>query len=200
MASSEVLTYPRGQKLDNNLLRKLNIKLLVVHAMLDDVEAKQFTKSVVKIWLDELKDVVCDVEDLLDEIITEALHYKVEFDAQIGATHVRNTIFASLDQFREGIESKVEEITDKLEYLAQEKYALGLKKGFREKLSQRRPMTSLVDGSGVFERTSDMKEIVDYLLSHDVSGNKIGVMALVGMGGIGRITLTQLVNNDRRVT
>ena len=66
-----------------------------------------------------------DAEDLLDEITAEALSCKVESDVQTGATQVRNIISASLDLFRERIESKVVEITDKIEYLEQVKDVLG---------------------------------------------------------------------------
>ncbi|XP_010657708.1 putative disease resistance RPP13-like protein 1 [Vitis vinifera] len=200
LASRNVLTFLRGQKLSATLLRKLKIKLVAVQAVLDDAEAKQFTKSAVKDWMDDLKDAVYDAEDLLDEITTEALRCKMESDAQTSATQVRDITSASLNPFGEGIESRVEEITDKLEFLAQEKDVLGLKEGVGEKLSQRWPATSLVDESGeVYGREGNIQEIVEYLLSHNASGNKISVIALVGMGGIGKTTLTQLVYNDRRV-
>ncbi|KAL6329407.1 hypothetical protein AAG906_017724 [Vitis piasezkii] len=156
MASREVLTFLRGQKLSATLLRKLKIKLLAVQAVLDDAEAKQFTKSAVKDWLDDLKDAVYDAEDLLDEITTEALRCKMESDAQTSATQVRDITSASLNPW---------------------------------------PATSLVDESGeVYGREGNIQEIVEYLLSHNASGNKISVIALVGMGGIGKTTLTQLVD------
>uniref|UniRef100_F6H8Z2 Disease resistance RPP13-like protein 1 n=1 Tax=Vitis vinifera TaxID=29760 RepID=F6H8Z2_VITVI len=200
MASREVLTFLRRQRLSATLLRKLRIKLLAVQVVLDDAEAKQFTKSAVKDWLDDLKDAVYDAEDLLDDITTETLRCKMESDAQTSATQVRDITSASLNPFGGGIESRVEEITDKLEYLAQEKDVLGLKEGVGEKLSQRWPATSLVDESGeVYGREGNIKEIIEYLLSHNASGNKISVIALVGMGGIGKTTLAQLVYNDRRV-
>ncbi|XP_034702327.1 putative disease resistance RPP13-like protein 1 [Vitis riparia] len=200
MASREVLTFLPRQRLSATLLKKLRIKLLAVQVVLDDAEAKQFTKSAVKDWLDDLKDAVYDAEDLLDDITTEALRCKMESDAQTSATQVRDITSASLNPFGEGIQSRVEEITDKLESLAQEKDVLGLKEGVGEKLSQRWPSTSLVDESGeVYGREGNIQEIVEYLLSHNASGNKISVIALVGMGGIGKTTLTQLVYNDRRV-
>uniref|UniRef100_F6H911 Disease resistance N-terminal domain-containing protein n=1 Tax=Vitis vinifera TaxID=29760 RepID=F6H911_VITVI len=104
MASREVLTFLRGQKLSATLLRKLKIKLLAVQAVLDDAEAKQFTKSAVKDWLDDLKDAVYDAEDLLDEITTEALRCKMESDAQTSATQVSDITSASLNPFGEGID------------------------------------------------------------------------------------------------
>ncbi|RVW30536.1 putative disease resistance RPP13-like protein 1 [Vitis vinifera] len=190
MASRDVLTFLRGQKLSATLLRNLQLKLLEVQAVLNDAEAKQITNSAVKDWVDELKDAVYDAEDLVDHITTEALRRKMDYDSQ---TQVRNIIFG------EGIESRVEEITDTLEYLSLKKDVLGLKKGVGENLSKRWPTTSLVDESGVYGRDVNREEIVKFLLSHNASGNGIGVIALVGMGGIGKTTLTQLVYNDRRV-
>ncbi|RVW79847.1 putative disease resistance RPP13-like protein 1 [Vitis vinifera] len=184
MASRDVLTFLRGQKLSATLLRKLQMKLLEVQAVLNDAEAKQITNLAVKDWVDELKDAVYDAEDLVDDITTEALRRKMESDSQ---TQVRNIIFG------EGIESRVEEITDTLEYLSQKKDVLGLKKGVGENLSKRWPTTSLVDESGVYGRDVNREEIVKFLLSHNTSGNKISVIALVGMGGIGKTTLAKLV-------
>ncbi|KAL6328663.1 hypothetical protein AAG906_003348 [Vitis piasezkii] len=190
MASRDVLTFLRGQKLSATLLRNLQLKLLEVQAVLNDAEAKQITNSAVKDWVDELKDAVYDAEDLVDDITTEPLRRTMEYDSQ---TQVRNIIFG------EGIESRAEEITDTLEYLAQKKDVLGLKRGVGEKLSQRWPTTSLVDESGLCGRDGDKEEIVKFLLSHNASGNKISVIALVGMGGIGKTTLAQVVYNDRKV-
>ncbi|KAJ9687394.1 hypothetical protein PVL29_016044 [Vitis rotundifolia] len=190
MASRDVLTVLQEQKLSATLLRELKMKLLAVKVVLNDAEAKQITNSDVKDWVDELKDAVYDAEDLLDDITTEALRCKMESDSQ---TQVRNIISG------EGIKSRVEKITDTLENLAKEKYFLGLKEGVGENWSKRWPTTSLVDKSGVYGRDGDKEEIVKFLLSHDASGNKISVIALVGMGGIGKTTLAKLVYNDRRV-
>ena len=48
--------------------------------MLNDVEEKEITDTIVKEWLDELKDSLYHAEDLLDEITTEALRCQVEAD------------------------------------------------------------------------------------------------------------------------
>ena len=103
------------------------------------------------------------VLNLLDDITTEALRCKMEYsDSQ---TQVRNIISV------EGIESRVEEITDTLEFLAQQKDALGLKEGVGEKLSNRWPTTSFVDESGVYGRDGNKEEIVEFLLSSNASEN-----------------------------
>ena len=191
MASRDVLTFLRGQKLSDTLLRKLKMKFLAVKGVLNDAEAKQITDSDVNDWVDELKDAVYDAEDLLDDITTEALRCKMEYSDS--ESQVRNINFC------EGIKSRVADITDTLERLAQEKEVLGLKEGVVEILSNRWPTTSLVDESGVYGRDGSKQEIVELLRSYNASGNKIGVIALVGMGGIGKTTLAQLVYKDRRV-
>ncbi|RVW24527.1 putative disease resistance RPP13-like protein 1 [Vitis vinifera] len=149
LASRNVLTFLRGQKLSATLLRKLKIKLVAVQAVLDDAEAKQFTKSAVKDWMDDLKDAVYDAEDLLDEITTEALRCKMESDAQTSATqYVTSPLPRLIRLVRES--------------------------------SPGWPATSLVDESGeVYGREGNIQEIVEYLLSHNASGNKISVIALV---------------------
>ena len=198
LASPEVLTFLQGKKRSDKRLWKLKIKLLAVQAVLDDAEEKQITNPHVKEWVDELKHAVYDAEDLLDEISTEALRRKMESDSQTIATQVRSIISSGLNPFNQRINSSVERITDKLELLAQEKDVLGLKEGVH-KLSRRWPATSLVDESGVYGRVDSKEKIVEFLLSDNPSGNKIGVIALVGMGGIGKTTLAQLVYNDSRV-
>ena len=198
LASPEVLTFLQGKKRSDKLFWKLKIKLLAVQVVLDDAEEKQITNPHVKEWVDELKHVVYDAEDLLDEIAIKALRRKMESDSQTISTQVRSIILSGPNPFSQRIKSRVEEITDKLELLAQEKDVLGLKEGV-QKLSRRWPATSLVDESGVYGRVDGKEKIVEFLLSDNPSGNKIGVIALVGMGGIGKTTLAQLVYNDSRV-
>ncbi|XP_034700907.1 putative disease resistance RPP13-like protein 1 [Vitis riparia] len=196
LASREVVKFIRGHELDDALLKKLKRKLRTVHAVLNDAEAKQITNPAVKEWMDELKVVVYDAEDVLDEIATEDLRCKIE--AADTQTSMSTWVHPPLDI--QSINSRVEEIIGRLDDIAQDRDVLGLKEGVGEKLAQRWPSTSLVDESLVYGRAQIKEEMVQLLLSDNArSTDAMGAISIVGMGGTGKTTLAQLLYNDQRV-
>ncbi|CAL0331188.1 unnamed protein product [Lupinus luteus] len=96
----------------------------------------------------------------------------------------------------------MEEILDNLDSLAREKDVLILEKGhgvgigLGENVSERQT-TSFVDEAAIYGRDSDKNVIADLLLSD--SGKNLSVISIVGMGGMGKTTVAQLVCKDSRV-
>ncbi|XVE69514.1 hypothetical protein DITRI_Ditri09bG0158100 [Diplodiscus trichospermus] len=199
MASREVIDFIRGKKLSDDLMKKLKILLLSVNTVLDDAEEKQITALTVKKWVDELKDAVYDAEDVIDEIATEALKSRVEAELKSSTSQVQQLISTSLGLFEREMESKLVKIIDRLEYISEQKDALGLKTSVGRQSSTRLPTTSLIDESEVYGRDADKEEIMKLVLSDDSSSNGICVIAVAGMGGVGKTTLSQLVYNDQMV-
>ncbi|QCD85731.1 disease resistance protein RPM1 [Vigna unguiculata] len=103
--SHQVLQYFRGRNLDEKLLKKLKRKLMDINAVIDDAELKQFGNSLVKEWLDEVRDALYDAEDLLEQIDYEYSKTKLEAEFQTSSSKVHS------------FESKIVALLDDLESL-----------------------------------------------------------------------------------
>ncbi|KAM1664136.1 hypothetical protein ACFX1Q_043476 [Malus domestica] len=210
MASRPVVDFISGKKNNNELLmRELKIKLLTANKLVDDAEEKQMTSPTVRKWLDDLKDAIYCVGELLDEINTEALRRRLEGDdnhspaASSSASRIMRSVFKSSspsDEFHNSLESKISNILRVLDLILNEKDVLGLKEGSPDRPQERtRQTTSRFDESGVFGREKDRETILEALRSDHPTGPRIGVLPIVGMGGIGKSTLAQLVYKDVKV-
>ncbi|XP_028755828.1 putative disease resistance RPP13-like protein 1 [Neltuma alba] len=177
-----------GKKLDDKLLNHLRPSLIAARAVLNNAELRQFKKDLaVKEWLNELKDAVYDLEDLMDEISTRAATQK----------QVPSFSFASLTLRDTSMANKLEAISDRIEYIVRQKDALELKKGTEtcpETLSWRPPVTSHVEVSQVYGRNKAKEDIIKLML--DGEGGPLSVIPIWGMGGVGKTTLVNLVYKD----
>jgi len=71
LASTKIGDYFRERKLNDKLLKRLNITLLSINTVVDDAEKKQIRNRHLKTWLDAVIDVIFEAEDLLEEIDIE---------------------------------------------------------------------------------------------------------------------------------
>ncbi|XP_010275807.1 PREDICTED: putative disease resistance RPP13-like protein 1 [Nelumbo nucifera] len=199
--------------------RKLEITLKNLQAMVDDAERKQSDSTQVKAWLEEIKHLIYDAEDVLDEYATEVGRSKLESDIKAEKDEVRTSFLCcspinkakdrisvkkKMNKFDyPGMASRIEEITLKLEELTNERDRLHLIQvtgGMGVPISQRRQTSSLVDESGIYGRENDKNNIVELLLSNgERGGGGLEVIPIVGMGGLGKTILAQLVYNDKRL-
>ncbi|XP_027910359.1 putative disease resistance RPP13-like protein 1 [Vigna unguiculata] len=188
--SHQVLGYFRQRDLDEKQLKKLKRKLMDINAVIDDAEQKQFTNSLVKEWLDEVRDILYDAEDLLEQIHYE--YSKTKLEAEFHTSSSKVHIF----------ESKIIALLDDLESLLNQrivrdfKIYSGDRSGLGSKVSEKKvESTSLVVEEDIYGRDEDKEMIFNWLMS-DTNDNKLSILSIVGMGGMGKTTLAQHVYND----
>ncbi|XP_016179461.1 putative disease resistance RPP13-like protein 1 [Arachis ipaensis] len=195
MSSPEVVNWIKGKKLTQNLIERLKTNLYAVQAFLVDAEQKQTKERPVKDWLHSLKHAMYVADDLLDEVFTKAATQK-----DPGTFLSRFSGILNLQD--RDVANRMEEVIDRIESLVIQKDTLGLREIPKENMSWR-ITTSLVETSDVCGREEDKEAIVKLLLDDDgddTGGHSdVSVIPIVGMGGIGKTTLAQLVYQDGKV-
>ncbi|KAJ0974659.1 hypothetical protein J5N97_016624 [Dioscorea zingiberensis] len=185
-------------------LQNLSTTLSSIQDLLEDAEEKQLKEKPVGRWLMKLKDVAYEIDDLLDNYTAAKQRSMLEAGQKKRVSlHFSCCCFNKLLLDRR-IAHKIKGINERMANISRERDVLGLQVlgGMNRVEIQERPQTSsLVDGSDVYGREKDKDNIVKMLLANSVGSNpsKVAIIPIVGMGGIGKTTLTQLVYNDSRV-
>ncbi|KAK9929842.1 hypothetical protein M0R45_026919 [Rubus argutus] len=176
-------------------------KLKDIQAVLEDAEKKQVTEASVGRWLEKLKDVSYEMDDVLDEWNTEILRRQVEEGENASVSKKKVRFLISSDCFCFGqvnnaihhhnIARRIKELNDKLTLIAaeREKYDFhqSTNRGPDEQLIQRQNTTSLVDISTIFGREEEKEILLSKLLRESSQeGGRFLVIPIVGMGGMGK--------------
>ncbi|KAL4338844.1 hypothetical protein AHAS_Ahas12G0250800 [Arachis hypogaea] len=185
----------QGNYSAQELLGRLEKSLYDVGPVLDDAEQKQFTDKRVKKWLVDLQDALYMADDLLDELSTEAAIAAIQTDP--GNSSSRSRV---VDSYIED-SGDMEKIVGTLESVVAKKNYHRLKECAKVDMSSwRTPSTSLVVSSDIFGRDEDKEKIIKLLLDDTCHAKSpVTVIPIVGMGGIGKTTLAQLVYSDVQV-
>uniref|UniRef100_F6GX81 Disease resistance RPP13-like protein 1 n=1 Tax=Vitis vinifera TaxID=29760 RepID=F6GX81_VITVI len=208
LIASPLLEYARRKKIDRTL-EEWRKTLTHIEAVLCDAENKQIREKAVKVWLDDLKSLAYDIEDVIDEFDIEAKQRSLTEGPQACTSKVRKLIptCGALDprvmSFNKKMGEKINKITRELDAIAKRRVDLHLKEGVRGVsfgIEERLQTTSLVDESRIHGRDADKEKIIELMLSDEATKcDRVSVISMVGMGGIGKTTLAQIIYNDGRV-
>ncbi|KAK9232401.1 hypothetical protein WN943_022647 [Citrus x changshan-huyou] len=220
LSSDEIQSFAGQEQIQADLM-KWKEMLVMSKAVLDDAEEKKKTDESANLWLGDLQSLLYDVEDLLDEFQTEAFRRELLLaNGEPAATHdhpssSRTGKFRKLIptcctaltpqsiQLDYAMMSKIKEINKRFQDILLLKNLLGLNIFIPLRTTidrQRLTTSSLVNEAEVYGREIEKKEIVELLLRDDLMNDgRFSVFPIVGMGGLGKTTLAQLVYNDDRV-
>ncbi|XP_073014503.1 disease resistance protein RGA2-like [Typha latifolia] len=152
-----------------------------IQATLRDAEEREIREESVKLWLKELREVAYAAEDVLDDCHYEVMRAKVEArTAAVADPSKKNRRFGEVCVDLEALHLQEEEaqVTD-----------------FVAKDSLRKRKIVQVGSSS----SEGKEEVIELLLSDHDSASNISTIVIVGKGGLGKTTLTNLVYNDPRV-
>uniref|UniRef100_A0A2N9IEA5 AAA+ ATPase domain-containing protein n=1 Tax=Fagus sylvatica TaxID=28930 RepID=A0A2N9IEA5_FAGSY len=173
-------------------LRNLVEILFKIKFMLHDAQKRQVSDEPVRIWLTKLRDVVCDVDDVLDEFGYEICCLKVQIQNQM-MDQVCSFSFFNLDRVK-----TINELLDRIMNDAAG-FCLGIEVvNSIPKISLEKNIDSFLNDSEVVGRGSDVVKIVN-LLTSSSNEQVISVLPIVGMAGLGKTTLAKLVYNHELV-
>ncbi|KAG5620282.1 hypothetical protein H5410_005500 [Solanum commersonii] len=200
---------------------KLSSVFSTIQVVLQDAQEKQLKDKAIENWLQKLNSVAYEVDDILGECKNEATKFK---QSRFGFYH------PGIINFRHKIVKKMKDIMEKLDANAEERSKFHLLENIIERqatstrktvcksvlyfllthsteLNCNKSFVSTLLGTGfvliepkVYGRDKEEDEIVKILINNVNVVQELPVFPIIGMGGLGKTTLAQMIFNDEKVT
>ncbi|XP_065870294.1 putative disease resistance protein RGA3 [Euphorbia lathyris] len=180
-------------------LNKLKRTVSTIETVLLHAEEQSMHNPQIKHWLGMLSEAMYDADDLLDEFSTEALRHQVMGDSKTAKKVL--LFFSSSNKFAFGLKMghKVKALRERLDEIAADrKFHLEERSVERVFVANGRDQTHSSAPAVVVGRQDEKESIIKLLLSSDYEEN-VSVVPIVGIGGLGKTTLAQLVYSDDKV-
>ncbi|XP_022743792.1 putative disease resistance protein RGA3 [Durio zibethinus] len=192
-------------------VKRLESNFKAIQYELEDAEEKQYVDKRLKPWLERFKQVSYDMEDVLDDWKTAVQKLqKADHGVGTSATVPKRKLcpfvswfsFGSKVVSRHEIATRIKDINEELDEIVKDKDKLELVKREIIQLPKRPESTSFVDASKLYGRDDVKEDIIRTLLcgtSEEEEAISVPTVTIVGMGGIGKTALAQLIYNDPRI-
>ncbi|TYI03981.1 hypothetical protein ES332_A11G382200v1 [Gossypium tomentosum] len=184
-------------------LDDLKSTVSTIKVVLLDAEERSVTSQLVKDWLEKLRDVLYDANDLLDDFSTEALRKDL-----LGGNKLTKEVrlfFSSSNQFAYGLKMgrKMKAIKARLISIGSEAKVFNLVERDRPMetsfMTKKRQQThSFEREDEIIGRDDDKAALLKLMLEFESEEN-VYIIPIVGFGGLGKTALAQLVYNHERV-
>ncbi|KAF9664094.1 hypothetical protein SADUNF_Sadunf17G0120500 [Salix dunnii] len=182
-------------------LKKLKNTLSTINSVIHDAEEEHDKNEEVRVWLGKLKEAVYDADDVIDEYQTD----NVQRQVLVCRSLIKKVCtFCSLSNpilFRCQLGKKLKQIRKNIDEIAKDRSnfhsTVPSERVGKGALLKREQSVSDVS-SEVIGREDDKEEIIKLLLSSNEKEN-VTIIPIVGMAGLGKTTLAQMVFNDDSV-
>ncbi|XP_042409349.1 putative disease resistance protein RGA3 [Zingiber officinale] len=181
-------------------MEKLKELSTIIDKVIQDIDSRPSIDDAVKDLLEKLKYLAYDLEDVVD-------YYDIKvFQKQRSKTFLRpvSDFFSSDNQvvFKSRVGGMIKAITESLDSILLQKSILQNLSQSSIRMSEQRETHSR-NSFVVIGREPEKNMIVNMLTKDDDDDESnhgtVKVIAIVGMGGLGKTTLAQIVYNDARV-
>ncbi|XP_020686947.2 putative disease resistance protein RGA1 [Dendrobium catenatum] len=190
-------------------LHKLRQRMRSIQCLLKDAEKKKFDESTIELWLSELKDVMYDVEDIIDLCRIEGAQLITDQNPKSKTSLVCCDFSSAFSCFtsvplRHEIGNRIKDINARLNQIYEDRKHYKLEKSTISKTPQislldSRQTSSMVDPFVVGREVEvAANSLVDHLLG-DMVDEKCRLFAITGMGGVGKTTLAQKIFNHPKI-
>ncbi|RXH80645.1 hypothetical protein DVH24_004559 [Malus domestica] len=181
-------------------LTRLRDSLSKIQAMLRDAQQSHVRGETVEMWAKDLEDIALDADNVLDEYEYEVLRHKVELQ-----NHMKKKVLNFFSHnnpvaFRLKMAHKIKNIIASLANLKNEAASIGL-------VARSTFVDATSDDMGVLDRETYIvgrEEVVSEIVTTLINSSKnkenyLSVMAIVGLGGLGKTTLAKSIYHEYEI-
>uniref|UniRef100_A0A803LGW0 Uncharacterized protein n=1 Tax=Chenopodium quinoa TaxID=63459 RepID=A0A803LGW0_CHEQI len=167
-----------------------------------DADSKRELSHETRGYIEDLKAAVYDADDLFDEFFTLAELKLLDGNKDDKFLKKVRCFFSGKKKEvsqAHRMSRQVKEIKEQLDSIVSNHHKYGLSVDYKPICRRREETSSYVDAGDIIGREDDKKAVIDMLFSPNDVYESFRFVTIVGVGGLGKTALAQLVCNDERV-
>ncbi|KAJ3693767.1 hypothetical protein LUZ60_009247 [Juncus effusus] len=181
-------------------MKEMKENLEMIEAVLGDAERKSVTDKSICSWLKKLKSAACDIEDMMCDFETEISPNKEEGGLRDWLRLI--LLGAKMGKKRIALVKQMKKMRKRLGKIAEQRsqFVLSTGSGFDKEvvIKERETFSDTDEENKILGREREITELLSFLMQSD-SDEDVSIIAIVGLGGIGKTTLAQLIYNNERI-